>query len=124
MLPLFRAVVVWAVILAAVVVPRLDAPAVVSHAAVAVTQLSAYDRLSVVQNTRHERVQAALAEVRTLQGFLPICSYCKSIRDDQDYWATVETYISKHTNTQFTHSICPACYRNVIEPGFKTRERE
>jgi hypothetical protein len=59
LLPLFRAVVVWAVILAAVVVPRLDAPAVVSHAAVAVTQLSAYDRLSVVQNTRHERVQAA-----------------------------------------------------------------
>jgi PAS domain S-box-containing protein len=71
-----------------------------------------------------QQLQAALAEVRTLQGFLPICSYCKNIRDDQNYWETVETYISKHTNTQFTHSICPACYRNVIEPGFKTRERE
>lgn len=66
-----------------------------------------------------QQLQAALAEVRTLQGFLPICSYCKSIRDDQNYWETVETYISKHTNTQFTHSICPTCYRNVVEPGFK-----
>lgn len=66
-----------------------------------------------------QQLQAALAEVRTLQGFLPICSYCKNIRDDQNYWETVETYISKHTNTQFTHSICPTCYRNVIEPGFK-----
>ena len=77
------------------------------------------ERESLVQ-----QLQAALAEVRTLQGFLPICSYCKSIRDDQNYWETVETYISKHPNTQFTHSICPACYRNVVEPGFKTRARE
>jgi PAS domain S-box-containing protein len=70
------------------------------------------------------QLQAALAEVGTLQGFLPICSYCKSIRDDQNYWESVETYISKHTNTRFSHSICPACYRDVVEPGFKTREHE
>jgi PAS domain S-box-containing protein len=70
------------------------------------------------------QLQAALAEVGTLQGFLPICSYCKSIRDDENYWESVETYISKHTNTVFSHSICPACYRNVVEPGFKTREHE
>ena len=58
MLPLFRAVVVWVVILAGVTLPRMDAPAAVTHA-VAVTQLSAFDRLSVVQQTRNERVQAA-----------------------------------------------------------------
>jgi regulator of protease activity HflC (stomatin/prohibitin superfamily) len=58
LLPLFRAVLVWVVILAAVIVPRLDAPAAVTHA-VAVTQLSAFDRLSVVQQTRNERVKAA-----------------------------------------------------------------
>ena len=57
MLPLFRAVVVWVVILVGVILPRLDAPAAVTHA-VAVTQLSAFDRLSVVQQTRNERVQA------------------------------------------------------------------
>ena len=58
MLPLFRAVLVWVVILAGVILPRLDAPAAVTHAA-AVTQLSAFDRLSVVQQTRTQRVQAA-----------------------------------------------------------------
>lgn len=55
-------------------------------------------------------LQAALAEVRTLQGFLPICSYCKKIRDDENYWHSVEAYVSKHTNTQFSHGICPSCY--------------
>ena len=61
-------------------------------------------------------LQEALAEVRTLQGFLPICSYCKSIRDDENYWQSVETYISKHTNTQFTHGICPTCYAARVIP--------
>lgn len=63
-------------------------------------------------------LQVALAEVKTLQGFLPICSYCKSIRDDENYWQSVESYISRHTNTQFTHGICPACYSKVVEPQF------
>jgi PAS domain S-box-containing protein len=69
-------------------------------------------------------LQAALAEVRTLQGFLPICSYCKSIRDDENYWQSVEAYISKHTNTKFTHSICPSCFTNVVEPELEKRNRK
>src|SRR5690606_4341095 len=48
-------------------------------------------------------LRTALAEVRTLRAFLPICAYCKSIRDDENYWQSVEAYISKHTDTQFTH---------------------
>ena len=56
-----------------------------------------------------EELQRALAEVKTLRAFLPMCSYCKRIRDDEDYWHSVEAYISKHTNTQFSHGICPAC---------------
>jgi PAS domain S-box-containing protein len=59
-------------------------------------------------------LQTALAEVRTLQSFLPICSYCKSIRDDADYWQTIEEYISTHTRTQFSHSVCPSCYASVV----------
>jgi PAS domain S-box-containing protein len=81
-------------------------------------------RAEVEREALVRELQAALVEVRTLQGFLPICSYCKSIRDDQNYWESVETYISKHTNTQFSHSICPACYRNVVEPDFKAQERK
>lgn len=67
-------------------------------------------------------LQAALAEVRTLRTFLPICSYCKRIRDDENYWLSVEAYISTHTNTQFSHGICPACYAAVVEPQLRERE--
>jgi PAS domain S-box-containing protein len=61
-------------------------------------------------------LQAALAEVKELQKILPICSYCKKIRDDENYWQTVEAYISHNTNTRFSHSVCPACFKNIVEP--------
>jgi PAS domain S-box-containing protein len=61
-------------------------------------------------------LQAALAEVRTLQAILPICSYCKKVRDDENYWHSVEGYIQTHTDTQFSHGICPSCYATEIEP--------
>lgn len=54
-------------------------------------------------------LQAALADVKELQKILPICMYCKKIRDDQNYWQAVEVYISKHTRTMFSHGICPSC---------------
>jgi len=63
-------------------------------------------------------LQAALAEVKELQRILPICMYCKSIRDDENYWQTVEIYISQHTNTMFSHGICPTCYKNVVPLKF------
>lgn len=63
-------------------------------------------------------LQTALAEVRALRAILPICMYCKRIRDDENYWQTVEAYISDHTNTRFSHGICPTCYETVVEPQF------
>ena len=54
-------------------------------------------------------LQAALAEVQTLREILPICSYCRKIRDDENYWLTVEDYIGRHTATRFSHGICPHC---------------
>ena len=66
-----------------------------------------------------QTLQAALQEVQTLRHFLPICSYCKRIRDDENYWQSVETYLSAHTNAQLSHGICPACYATVIEPQFE-----
>ena len=67
-------------------------------------------------------LQAALAEVRTLQEFLPICSYCKRIRDDENYWHSVEAYISRHTDTRFSHGICPSCYATEVAPQFDEDE--
>jgi PAS domain S-box-containing protein len=57
-------------------------------------------------------LQVALADVRELQEILPICMYCKKVRDDENYWQTVEGYISHHTNTRFSHGICPACFES------------
>lgn len=61
------------------------------------------------------QLQATLAEVRTLQSILPICSYCRKIRDDESYWDTVESYISRHTSTRFSHGICPTCMAHQVE---------
>ncbi len=58
-----------------------------------------------------EALQKALSEVKTLRGFLPICSYCKKIRDDKGYWSQIESYIHKHSDAKFSHGICPECVK-------------
>lgn len=57
---------------------------------------------------------SALAEVRVLQKILPICMYCRKVRDDVDFWDDVETYIARHTETRFSHGVCPSCYDRVM----------
>jgi hypothetical protein len=60
----------------------------------------------------HE-LQDALANVKTLRGLLPICSYCKKIRDDKGYWNRLESYIRDHSGAEFTHGICPECLKKL-----------
>jgi sigma-B regulation protein RsbU (phosphoserine phosphatase) len=64
---------------------------------------------------RVKELEVALSQVKQLQGMLPICSYCKKIRNDQNYWQKVEGYISDHTNVEFSHGICPDCNVRVKE---------
>jgi hypothetical protein len=59
------------------------------------------------------RLEKSLAEVKLLSGFLPICSACKKIRDDKGYWNQIETYISTHSQAQFSHSLCPECLHRL-----------
>ncbi len=66
-------------------------------------------------------LEEALDHVRHLQGLLPICSYCKKVRDDQNYWHQVDRYISSHTDAQFSHGICPECLERVLATEFKGR---
>ena len=58
-------------------------------------------------------LRAALADIKQLSGLLPICAWCKKIRDDHNYWRGVEDYISQHTEAKFSHGICPDCVDNV-----------
>lgn len=58
-------------------------------------------------------LQEALANIKTLSGLLPICASCKKIRDDGGYWSQIESYISAHSQAQFSHGICPDCARQL-----------
>lgn len=58
-------------------------------------------------------LQQALQEVRTLRGLVPICAWCKKVRDDQDFWHSVEDYISARTEARFSHGMCPQCFANA-----------
>ena len=59
------------------------------------------------------KLQKALEEIRTLRGILPICANCKKIKDDKGYWEQVESYISKHSEAEFSHLICPDCMKKL-----------
>ncbi len=66
-------------------------------------------RLSVGLRKETERLQAALNEVKLLRGIVPICAWCKKIRDDQGFWQQVDQYVSEHSEVEFTHGMCPEC---------------
>jgi CheY-like chemotaxis protein len=74
---------------------------------------------TVELETANRELSRALSEVKVLNALLPICSYCKKIRDDKDYWQSVECYISQHTSAQFSHGICPECYEKVVKPDLE-----
>ena len=61
------------------------------------------------------QLEEALGNIRKLTGLLPICAYCKSIRDDSNYWHRVEEYVSEHADVTFSHGICPKCLPRVTE---------
>lgn len=67
--------------------------------------------------TQHiAELEDALKRVKQLSGLLPICSYCKRVRDDSNYWQQVESYVMHHSEAQFSHSICPSCYETIVKP--------
>ncbi len=76
------------------------------------THLSLKQALDTEKALR-EKLQVALASVRQLSGLLPICANCKNIRDDKGYWNQLENYISSHSDTVFTHGICPNCAKTL-----------
>jgi CheY-like chemotaxis protein len=82
-------------------------------------RLRAGQRILQLQQNLAERVkelEEALARVRQLQGILPICSYCKKIRADRDYWQQVEAYLATQIDMRFSHGICPDCYESRVKP--------
>jgi DNA-binding response OmpR family regulator len=63
-----------------------------------------------------QRILDYTTRIQKLESFIPICSYCKKIRDDHNYWQRIESYISERTGSEFSHSVCPDCYQTEIIP--------
>jgi sigma-B regulation protein RsbU (phosphoserine phosphatase) len=69
-------------------------------------------------------LEEALRSVKRLEGLLPICSYCKRIRNDDNYWQQVESYIGEHSEAEFTHGVCPHCYDSIVKPEMNQLARQ
>lgn len=83
-----------------------------SRIAVGVRLVEAEDKLvnyAKELENKNNALERALAEIKTLRGFLPICCHCKKIRDDKGYWQQIEQYVRAHTEAEFSHGICPEC---------------
>jgi len=73
------------------------------------------EKLKRELDERVAELEATLSRVKQLEGIIPICAYCKNIRDDQDVWRKVEKYINVHPEAQFSHGICPDCLEKEIK---------
>jgi CheY-like chemotaxis protein len=86
-------------------------------AAQLLARLRCGERVTTLENRLAARVadlERTLDEVRTLKRLLPICMYCKKIRDDGNYWEEIESYLHTHTGSDFSHGICPQCFESVV----------
>jgi phosphoserine phosphatase RsbU/P len=63
-----------------------------------------------------DRILGLRRHMQQLEGLLPICSYCKRIRDQAEQWQSIERYLEKRSEAQFSHGICPDCYSKVVQP--------
>jgi sigma-B regulation protein RsbU (phosphoserine phosphatase) len=91
------------------IVKPFDPEELRARVAVGIRVLSLQQKLA----ERVAELEAALSNVKQLRGLLPICSYCKRIRGDDQYWQQVEGYISEHSDAQFSHGICPSCFATI-----------
>ncbi|MBI4641265.1 MAG: response regulator, partial [Candidatus Tectomicrobia bacterium] len=71
-----------------------------------------------------ERILGLQEEVKQLEGLLPICSYCKKIRDESDTWVQIEHYIATRTDAFFSHGICPECLETRVKPELEQFKKE
>jgi DNA-binding response OmpR family regulator len=79
-------------------------------------------QLQLALAERVRSLEEALANVKALQTLLPMCAYCKAIRNDQNYWEKVETYFHEHSGVSFSHSYCPNCYERFVKPQLDALE--
>lgn len=89
-------------------------------------ELAAINNELELNLTEHKKAEIKLKDtiekVKILSGMLPICSYCKKIRDDKGYWEQVEVYIQNHSDAEFSHALCPECAKGLYPEYFKEED--
>jgi len=75
--------------------------------------LNLHDKIEKMNRSLEETVKERTQDLKIMSGLLPICASCKKIRDDQGYWNQIEGYIQKHSDAQFSHSVCPECAKKL-----------
>lgn len=96
------------------IIPKLLIARVRIHLELIARQKMLEQQAEELQRTNGE-LKKALLEIKTLQGIIPICMYCKQIRDEKGAWNRLEAYISAHSEAQFSHGVCPECYKKYME---------
>ncbi|NCP34092.1 MAG: response regulator [Armatimonadetes bacterium CG_4_10_14_0_8_um_filter_66_14] len=90
-------------------------------------RVQAGERIVTLERERTQRIaelEESLRTIRRLKELLPICMYCRKIRNDDNYWQQMEDYVHEETGTDFSHGICPDCYETVVKPELTQLERE
>jgi response regulator RpfG family c-di-GMP phosphodiesterase len=81
-------------------------------------------RLEKTLRQKNRELLETLAQVKQLKGLLPICMFCKKIRNDENYWQQIEDYLAKHTEADFSHSICPECLEKHYPDHVKRKKAQ
>lgn len=84
----------------------------------------AVDKRTKELSKKVKELEKALNEIQQLRGILPMCVYCHKIRDDDDFWQQVDSYIQSHTQADVSHGICPECFEKHVKPMLEEHERE
>ena len=106
---------------------QIDPRALIRSLQYAIEHKALGEQLRIANKTLTARVkelEEARSTIQHLQGLIPICTYCKKIRNDKNYWEQVHSYVSKHSKAEFTHSYCPDCYQKVIKPQVEKIKRK
>jgi len=73
---------------------------------------------------QRQQLEENINRIRSLEKMISICSYCKKVRVDNSQWQDLETYIGEHSDTQFSHSICPNCYETIVKPEMEEDDKK
>lgn len=89
-------------------------------------RVSVGERVVTLQTSLAQRVaelEQAISRVKCLEELLPVCMYCKKIRDEENLWDSVENYLSRKAGIQFSHGVCPGCFERYVKPELENLER-